>query len=78
LTRQLQKKQYRNRAGVLKKPCSGTFGSSLHTSPGKTGTSRKVRSSVTLHLRKIRNCKDLEVSLPGFDIATSGLIIQVF
>ena len=27
ITRQLQKKQYRNRAGVLEKPCSGTFGS---------------------------------------------------
>jgi mannose-6-phosphate isomerase-like protein (cupin superfamily) len=33
-----------------------------------------VRSSVTLHFRKIRNCKGLEVSLPGFDIAISGFI----
>ena len=33
-----------------------------------------MRSSVTLHFRKIRNCKGLEASLPGFDIATSGFI----
>src|SRR4030065_600742 len=79
------KKQYRNRAGVLcgfagksphnavsifPKPCSGTFGSLLHAFPGKTGASRKVKSSVTLDFLKIRNCKGLEVPLPGFVIGT--------
>jgi hypothetical protein len=68
------KKQYRNRAGVLEKPCSGTFGSWLHAFLGKTGTSPKVKSSVTLPFRKIRNCKGLKVPLPGFDIGTSGYI----
>jgi hypothetical protein len=81
------KKQYRNRVGVLggfagksphnaagifPKPCSGTFGSWLRAFLGKTGTSPKVKSYVTLPFRKIRNCKGLEVHLPGFDIATSG------
>jgi hypothetical protein len=42
------KKQYRNRVGVLEKPCSGTFGSWLHAFLDKTGTSPKVKSYVTL------------------------------
>src|SRR4030042_5751536 len=49
------KKRYRNRAGVLEKPCSGTFGSWLHAFLGKTGASPKVKSYVTLPFRKIRN-----------------------
>ncbi|MDI6763162.1 MAG: hypothetical protein QME83_09060, partial [Thermodesulfobacteriota bacterium] len=73
LTSTVAKKQYRNRVGVLAKPCSGTFGSWLYAFLGKTGTSPKVKSSVTLPFRKTRNCKGLEVPLPGFDIATSGL-----
>jgi len=72
LFHQLQKNQYRNRAGVLEKPCSGTFGSWLHAFLGKTGASPKVKSYVTLPFRKIRNCKGLEAVLPGFDIATFG------
>jgi hypothetical protein len=87
----LQKKQYRNRAGVLggfagksphnaasifPKPCSGAFGSWLHAFLDKTGTSPKVKSYVTLPFRKIRNCKGLEALPPGFDIATSGFIVH--
>jgi len=66
------KKQYQNRAGVLEKPCSGTFGSWLHAFLGKTGAPPKVKSYVTLPFRKIRNCKGLDAPLPGIDIATSG------
>jgi len=69
---QVEKKQYRNWAGVLEKPCSGTFRSQLHAFPGKTVTSLKVRSSVTLNFLKIRNCKGLEIHPPGSDIATFG------
>jgi len=71
----LQKKQYQNRVGVLEKLCSGTFGSWLHAFLGKTGASHKVKSYVTLPFRKIRNCKGLEASPPGFDIATSKFIL---
>jgi hypothetical protein len=66
-----------NAAGIFPKPCCGTFGSWLHAFLGKTGTSPKVKSSVTLPFRKIRNCKGLEIPLPGFDIATSGSIFVV-
>jgi len=69
---QVEKKQYRNRAGALEKPCSGTFRSQLHVFPGKTVTSLKLRSSVTLNFLKIRNCKGLEILPPGSDIATFG------
>jgi len=63
----LQKKQYRNRAGVLggfagksphnaaaifPNPCSGTSGSWLHAFLGKTGASPKVKSYVTLPFLK--------------------------
>ena len=87
LTRQLQKIRYRNRAGVLGgfagkpphnaagiflKRCSGTLWTWLHAFPGETRTSPKVTSSMTPNLRKIRNCKVLEVLLPGFGNATSG------
>jgi len=73
LTHQLQKKQYRNRAGVLGKPCGGTFRSCPHTFLGKTGALPKVKSYVTLPFQKIRNCKGLDASLPGFGITTSNL-----
>ena len=65
---------YRNRAGVLIKPCSGTFRSGLKAFPSQNDTSLKVRSSVTLPFLKIRNCKGLEVPPPGFDTAISGAI----
>ena len=71
-THQLQKIRYRNRAGVLKKRCSGTFWTWLHAFPGETRTSPKVTSFMTPHFRKIRNCRVLEVLLPGFGNATSG------
>jgi hypothetical protein len=58
---------------VLEKPCGGTLESWLHAFLGKTWTSPKVKSYLTLPLRKIRNCKGLEAPLPGFDIATSGI-----
>jgi hypothetical protein len=60
ITRQLQKKAYRNRAGVFggpagklphiaagifPKPCSGTFMSRHHAFPGRTRTSLKVNLS---------------------------------
>ena len=35
--------QYRNRAGVLEKPCSGTSEKRLYALPDKTETSHKVR-----------------------------------
>jgi hypothetical protein len=65
LTRQLQKKAYRNRAGVFEKPCSGTFMSRLHAFPGRTRTSLKVNSSVTPSFLIIRNCKGLKIPPPG-------------
>jgi len=68
----VKKKQYRSRAGVLEKPCSGTFRSQLHAFFAKTATSLKMRLSVTLNFLKIRNCKDLEIFPPGSDIATFG------
>jgi hypothetical protein len=55
------------------KRCSGTFGSWLHAFPGETRTSPEGTSSMTPNLRKIRNCRVLEVLLPGFGNATSGL-----
>jgi len=61
-------------AKPLRRRQGGTFGSLLQTFLGKTGTSRKVRSSVTLDFQKIRNCKGLGVPLPGFDVATHGLM----
>jgi len=68
----VKKKQYRSRAGVLEKPCSGTFRSQLHAFFAKTATSLKMRLSVTLNFLKIRNCKGLEIPLAGSDIATLG------
>jgi hypothetical protein len=38
----------------------------------KSGTSRKVGSSVTPNFIEMRNCRVLEVLLPGSDIATFG------
>ena len=91
MTPPVAKKQYRNQAGVLggsagksphnaagifPKPCSGTFGSWLHAFLGKTRATPKVKSYVTLPFRKIRNCKGLEAPLPGFDIVTSGLLLE--
>jgi hypothetical protein len=37
---------------------------------GKTEISHKVRCSVAPNFLKIRNCKVLEVLMPGFEIAT--------
>jgi len=65
-------------AKPLRRRQGGTFGSQLHAFLGKTGTSRKVRASVTLDFLKIRNCKGLEVPSPGFDIATSGFNQYLF
>jgi hypothetical protein len=63
-TLRLPKNQYRNRAGALggfagksphnaagifPKPCGGTFWSWLCAFPGKTGTSSKVISFLTLN-----------------------------
>jgi hypothetical protein len=41
---------------------------------GKPETPRKVKFSVTFNLSKNRNCRVLEVLLPGFDIAASELM----
>ena len=71
------KKRCRNRARVLKKRCSGTFGSWLHAFPDETRTSPKVKSHGTPNIRRIRNCKVLEVPLPGFGNATSGSICDL-
>jgi hypothetical protein len=76
-SRQLQKMLNGNRAGILEEPCSGTFWSWLHGFPAETRNSPKVRSCVTLNLPTIRNCKALEVSLPGFRNAISGFILSI-
>jgi len=65
-----------HQAGVLEKPCSGPFESWLHAPPGKIRTSLKVKSYVTPHIRKIRNCKVLEVPLPGVPNSISGSMIN--
>ncbi|MDP2972766.1 MAG: hypothetical protein Q8P64_26690, partial [Deltaproteobacteria bacterium] len=64
-TYQSQKKQYRNRAGVLEKPCSGTFGSWLHAFLDKTWASPKVKSYVTLPFEKSAIARVWKHSRPG-------------
>jgi hypothetical protein len=72
MSTQVEKEPYRNRAGVLEKTCSGTFKSQLLAFLNKIVTSLELRASVTLNFLKIRNCKDLEIPLPGSDVATFG------